>query len=438
MRNRIVRVAVLSATVALVLFLIPLMITVYNLSVANAHTQLQRDALAAVAGIDPQFSPSDRTEIPAPTNPKASLGLYDRSGTLVAGSGPARADDAVKRALAGGASDRMVDGALVDVVPVTASEHTVGVVRASIPLGVVIADDVTAWLIILGAAAVCLLVGVLIARRAARRVAAPMEDLARTVQALGQGDFRARAAVSGIAEIDTAGAALGDTAIHLSALVDRQRRLSQDASHQLRTPLAGLRALLENAQTGQAGAPPDVVEQALERVDALDATIGDFLAAEARPQGQLTDVSELARQCERRWRGLLAVEGRPLRIDIAEHVQPISTDPARLQQILNVLLENAYQHGSGTVVVRVRDAHGATLVDVEDQGGQISLDDDVFVRGYSGSGRSGIGLALARELAADIGGRLLLTERVPHTRFSVILDRGGSPEAPGSTSAGPG
>lgn len=435
MRNRIVRVAVLSTSVALVLFLIPLMITVYNLSVADARTQLQRDALAAVAGIDPQFSPSDRTEIPTPSNPKASLGLYDRTGALVAGTGPAPADGPVTRALAGRVADPMVDGALVDVVPVTSSERTVGAVRASIPLAVVIGDDVTAWAIILGAAAICLLVGVLIARRAARRVAAPIENLAETVQALGRGDFQARATVSGIAEIDGAGAALGDTATRLSELVERQRRLSQDASHQLRTPLAGLRALLENARIGELGAPPDVVEQALERVDVLDATIGDFLASEKRPRGRLTDVGELARRSERRWRGLLAADGRPLRIDTAEGIEPIATDPARLQQILDVLLENAFLHGSGTVVVRLRDSHGATVVDVEDEGDQISLDADVFHRGYSGAGRSGIGLALARDLAADIGGRLLLTARIPHTRFSLILDRGGSQGSAGFASA---
>ncbi|MGJ4846642.1 sensor histidine kinase [Leifsonia sp. Le1] len=428
------RVAVLSASAALALFLIPLMITVYNLSVADAQSQLQRDALAAVAGIDPQFSPSDRTEIPSPANANTSLGLYDHSGTLVAGSGPARADEPVKRALAGGAADEMVDGTLVDVVPVTTSERTVGVVRASIPLTVVIGDDITAWATILGAAALCLLVGVLIARRAARRVATPMESLANAVQALGHGDFQARATVSGIAEIDVAGAALADTAIRLRALVERQRRLSQDASHQLRTPLAGLRALLETTQTGEAGAPPDVVAQALERVDALDATIGDFLAPETRPRGQLTDIGELARQSERRWRGPLAAKGRPLRIDIPEHVEPIATDPARLQQILDVLLENAYQHGSGAVLVRLRASYGATVVDVEDEGNQIPLDADVFQRGYSGAGRSGIGLALARELTTDIGGRLLLRARLPHTQFSLILDRGSAP-VPGSANA---
>jgi signal transduction histidine kinase len=425
MRNRIVRVAVLSTAIALVLFLLPLAIAVFNLSVADARSQLERDALTAVARIDPQFSANDRTEIPRPTDSSAQLGLYDSSGKLVAGTGPNRADAPVRQTLSGSTAQRMSGDALVDVVPVTSSEHTVGAVRASIPLGVVVAGDFAVWGIMLLAAAVCLLVGILIARGAARLVAAPMEDLARTAQALGQGDFQARTTPSGVTEIDAAGFALGITANHLGALVERERRLSQDASHQLRTPLAGLRALLENAQTDPLGATPLVVEQAVERVDALGATIDDFLAADRRPHGRPTDLASEARALDRRWHGVFAADGRPLRLDVPDTFQQVVTVPALVQQILDVLLDNARIHGAGQVVVRVRDSHGAAAIDVEDEGSTIGLDADVFRRGYSGAGRSGLGLALAQQLAGDLGGRLLLSAREPRTRFTLILPRDG-------------
>ena len=423
MRNRIVRVAVLSTAIALMLFLIPLAVAVFNLSVADARSQLERDALAAVAHIDPQFSASDHTEVPRPTNAGARLGLYDSSGSRVAGTGPKQADGPVRQTLAGSTGQRMSGDELVVVVPVTVSERTVGAVRASIPLTIVVAGDLSVWGAMLAGAAGCLLVGILIARSAARRVAAPMEDLARTAQALGHGDFRARTTPSGVAEVDAAGIALGDTATRLGALVERERRLSQDASHQLRTPLAGLRSVLESAQASPLGVTPFVLEQAVERVDALEATIDDFLSSDRRPNGQPTDLAAEARALDRRWHGIFAAEGRPLRLDLPDTVEHVTTAPALVQQILDVLLENARLHGAGQVVVRVRDSSGAAAIDVEDDGSSIGLDDDVFRRGYSGAGRNGLGLALAQQLAGDLGGRLLLTAREPRTRFTLLLPR---------------
>jgi signal transduction histidine kinase len=423
MRNRIVRVAVLSTAVALLLFLVPLAIAVFNLSVADARSQLERDALRAVARIDPQFSASDRTEVPPPSNPRAQLGLYDSSGALVSGTGPKQADAPVRQTLAGSTAQRSSGDALVDVVPVTSSERTVGAVRASIPVPVVIAGDVATWGILLVGAAACLLIGVLIARAAANTVAAPMEDLARTAQALGDGDFTARTAPSGVAEVDAAGIALGTTASRLSALIERERHLSQDASHQLRTPLAGLRALLESAQAETQAANPLVLEQALERVDALAGTIDDFLSTARLTQGRPTDLAAEVRALGPRWHGMFAAEGRPLRLDVVDSVEQVVTVPALLRQILDVLLDNARVHGVGEVRVRVRDTHGAAAIDVEDEGHGLGLNDDVFLRGYSGAGRSGFGLALAQQLAEDLGGRLLLSAREPHTRFTLILPR---------------
>jgi signal transduction histidine kinase len=420
MRNRIVRVAVLSTAIALTLFLIALGIAVFNLSVADARSQLERDALSAVVKVDPQFSSTDRAEIPGPTDPRAQLGLYNSSGVLAAGTGPRQADAAVRTTLAGSSSGAGQAFTLVQVIPVTSAEQVVGVVRAALPLEVVIMGDIGVWAVMLAAAAACLLVGVLIARRSARAVAAPIEDLVRTAQRVGDGDFEVRAAPSGFAEIDAAGRALGDTAARLGELVERERRLTQDASHQLRTPLAGLRALLERAGNTP-GAWQDLVPKALERVDALSATIDDFLVTTRRPTGKLIDLADEADQLERRWRGTLAAAGRPLRVQVESGVGPVVTSPTLLRQILDVLLENAQLHGRGTVRVSIRDTYGSVAIDVEDDGDAIGMDDEIFRRGFSRAGRSGVGLALAHQLARDLGGTLLLSARTPRTRFTVLL-----------------
>jgi signal transduction histidine kinase len=97
------------------------------------------------------------------------------------------------------------------------------------------------------------------------------------------------------------------------------------------------------------------------------------------------------------------------------------TSPTLLRQILDVLLENAQLHGRGTVRVTIRDTYGSVAIDVEDDGDAIGMDDEIFRRGFSRAGRSGVGLALAHQLARDLGGTLLLSARTPRTRFTVLL-----------------
>jgi signal transduction histidine kinase len=427
MRSRIMRVAVLSTAIALILFLIPLAIAVFNLSVADARSRLERDALNAVTTIDPQFSEADPPDVLVPSDSGTELGLYNPAGTRVTGTGPARADLPVQHALTGASVQESVGGLLVEVIPVTQAERTVGAVRAALPLRDVVAADVGTWLIMLLGASFCMLVGILIARASVRAVVAPVDDLISTVRALGHGDFSARTTPSGIAEIDAAGVAVADTAERLGALLERERHLSQDASHQLRTPLAGLRALLEQAQSQPGAVDERLFPQALDRVDTLSRTIEDFLSTRRREPGRATDIVDELHEVGRRWHGVFAEAGRPLRIEAPVHAQLVVTVPGALHQIFDALLENALVHGSGTVRIRARDTHGAVAIDVEDEGHGIRLEDDIFRRGYSTAGRSGVGLALAHQLADEMGGTLLLSARQPTTRFTVLLRGSGSP-----------
>jgi signal transduction histidine kinase len=92
-----------------------------------------------------------------------------------------------------------------------------------------------------------------------------------------------------------------------------------------------------------------------------------------------------------------------------------------LHQVLDALIENALQHGAGAVTLHARETHGAVAIDVEDEGTGINVTDKIFDHGVSYGGGSGIGLALAQQLTADQGGRLLLAQRRPSTRFTLIF-----------------
>jgi signal transduction histidine kinase len=91
-----------------------------------------------------------------------------------------------------------------------------------------------------------------------------------------------------------------------------------------------------------------------------------------------------------------------------------------IEQILDVLIDNALTHGTGTICVTSRRIGGGAAIDVADEGSAAGAgtDEQVFARGHGSN--NGIGLALARSIADAEGGRLIIARRQP-TTFSLIL-----------------
>jgi signal transduction histidine kinase len=89
--------------------------------------------------------------------------------------------------------------------------------------------------------------------------------------------------------------------------------------------------------------------------------------------------------------------------------------PGRLHQAVGVLVDNALEHGGGSVTVSVRRSAQHALVEVTDEGVGVPADlvPRLFERGVSGTGGTGVGLALARVLVETDGGRLELRQPRP-------------------------
>jgi signal transduction histidine kinase len=261
-----------------------------------------------------------------------------------------------------------------------------------------------------------------LARRQARRLAAPLEALAGTAQRLGEGDFSVRTTASGIPEIDAAGSALDVTADRLDDLVSRERAFSSNASHQLRTPLTGLRLTLETALDAPDAAQRAAVVGALESADRLERTIDDLLtlARHAPADRAVLPVEALVADWTSAWAPVLTGRGRHLRVQAAGEIPAVRASEAAVRQVVDVLLDNAVVHGVGTVGLSLRDAGGTLAIDVSDEGDGPPGPEQAFKARQVTPPGSGIGLALARALAEAEGGRLVLVRARPPV-FSLLL-----------------
>ncbi len=209
----------------------------------------------------------------------------------------------------------------------------------------------------------------------------------------------------------------------------RERQFSSDVSHQLRTPLTRLRLHLETVMRGAEGVE---LQSVMADLDHLDQTVHYLLAHARDVRPEIADVSlaQAAQRAAGRWSGVAAEAGRSLEIHVPEdHV--VLGSRVGVDQILDVLVDNALGHGAGVVSITVRGLFGGGAIDVADENSVLQADDAarIFRRG-EGSG-NGIGLAIARELAEADGGRLVLRSRVP-TTFSLVLLESSDQVAEGS------
>lgn len=432
MRTRIVTLAVLTSVLAIGLFGLPLALGIAQYAMLDEQSKLVRVADATAIAVSPELHDADvPPEIPAARD-NTALAVYDERGERVTGDGPP-ADALVHQALSGDTATGMDGAYLVVAVAVTHESDVIGAVRAASPRAAVYAQVRIAWLAMgaLGLLAVGLVW--LLARRQARRLARPLEELAGTARRLGDGDFSVRNDPVAIPEIDAVGRALNRTASRLDEMLARERAFSADASHQLRTPLTGLRLRLEAAlEHPDALEDPDrdtrqarqAITNAIADVDRLDQTIAELLAL-ARDTRHANsaplDLPALLSEVERGWRDRLAAAHRELRITVDPSAPGSTASAAAVRQVLTVLLDNAATHGSGTVTVAVRDAADALAVDVSDQGAGITASEsDLFTRRSDRAAGHGIGLALARSLAEAEGGRLTLTHPSPPT-FTLLM-----------------
>jgi signal transduction histidine kinase len=282
-------------------------------------------------------------------------------------------------------------------------------------------------LIITAVALLAVVAAVLLAVRQANRLASPLTDLAETAERLGSGDPRPRHKRYGVPELDRVADVLDASAERIARMLTAERRLAADASHQLRTPLTALSMRLEEITLTD---DPDTVKEeatiALTQVERLTDVVERLLTNSRDPRtGSAVsfDLDEVIKQQLEEWRSAYRSAGRAIVSSGKRHLQAVAT-PGAVAQVLAALIENSLMHGGGTVALRTRVTGNQAVIEVTDEGPGIPADlgARIFERAISGRNSTGIGLAVARDLAEADGGRLEMLQLQPPV-FGLFLSR---------------
>ncbi|MFD0271703.1 ATP-binding protein [Streptomyces sp. NPDC127106] len=291
-----------------------------------------------------------------------------------------------------------------------------------------VTQEVVRTLAVVGAVALLAVVAaVLLAVRQANRLASPLTDLAETAERLGSGDPRPRHRRYGVPELDRVADVLDSSAERIGRMLTAERRLAADASHQLRTPLTALSMRLEEITvTEDLETVREEATIALTQVERLTDVVQRLLTNSRDPRtGSAVpfDLDEVVKQQVEEWRPAYRSAGRAIVRSGRTGVRAVGT-PGAVSQVLATLVENALMHGGGTVALRTRVAGNQAVLEVTDEGPGVppDLGNRIFERAISGRNSTGIGLAVARDLAEADGGRLELLQAQPPV-FALFLSR---------------
>lgn len=270
--------------------------------------------------------------------------------------------------------------------------------------------------IVLALAVIALAAGVLVATRQAQRLSRPMTLLAERAERLGAGESRIQPLHSGIAELDKVSEVLSRSAQRLTKSLASERDFASDASHQLRTPLTALLMRLEEiAATDDLEVVEEEANIAIAQVERLTRVVDDLMARTRSGGDRRATVSldSVIAALQREWQPAFEQARRSVRVH-GERGLVVNATPVALSQVLSTLLENSLAHGRGTVDVHARRSGPSVVVEVSDQGDGVpaTIAPHIFERSVT-SGGTGLGLALARDLAESNGGRLELIQAQP-------------------------
>jgi len=293
---------------------------------------------------------------------------------------------------------------------------TFGTMRVELTRPVSMLDDAItkASLVAVAVAALAAAIAWQLSIYLSRRVEQPLREFAMSAERLGTGDARQITRRYGVPELDQVAAVLDRAGQRIGELIEAERRLTSEVSHQLRSPLTALSLQIEEIRE-LAHSPEDVrreadlASQQIERLTQVIEELVNLRRGDANLMTKLDLASAIAPVIAESRRALL-VQSRALQVRVPRSLNVVAAQGG-VRNILAVLLENALEHGRGTVTVAARTTGSWVVLSVADEGEGLSSDIGQLVS--SGEianrrniNRQSIGFPLAVMLAIAQEGRL--------------------------------
>jgi signal transduction histidine kinase len=424
LRARLVLVLAYVLVLAIGSMLVPLVRSVRD----RVSAEVEQQAVTAAEVVAATAAGTEKLDQLVQTSAREARGrvvIVDQNGIVLADSEPGSiGEDYSSRAEIAAAlrgdpnqdqrrSETLDQEILATAVPVVRDGERAGAVRITQSVDAV---QRAVWRATVGLVLVGLIVlalGLAAGALLAGSVAKPLRRLAAATRRAGEGDLSVRVPIEGSREQREVGGAFNEMTARVQRMVDAQRDFVADASHQLRTPLTGLRLRLEEAAATADGPAAEQVEGALEEVDRLSGVVTELLvlseAGAARPPDAATDLHAAARRaCER-------YSSHDVELSVEGAASLVHSTPADVDRILDVLIENAIDYGPAGQHIRL--VVGPGRIEVIDQGPGLAPGEEetIFARFHRGTvGRAsrrrgtGLGLPIARELAGRWDGTVTL------------------------------
>ena len=320
-------------------------------------------------------------------------------------------------------SETLGEEILATSVPVLDHGRPAGAVRITQSIDAVHKAVKTSILDIAALAGVVLLLGLVAGGLIAQQIARPIRRLDGAARRVAEGELDTAVAVEGSTEQRSLARTFNEMTQRIKRLLRVQQDFVADASHQLRTPLTGLRLRLENLGERFRGDAPVERElgAAIGEIDRLSLIVDELLvlsrAGEHELPGERIDLGEAVARAAARWRDAAADRG--IAIEVAAGGQGAEGWCAvpDLERSLDSLVENALTYSAAGTTVKLEAAPGRIAVLDEGPGLAPGEEEAVFERfsrgsaGRHGAKGTGLGLAIARELTRQWGGDVRLSNR---------------------------
>ncbi|HWG63446.1 MAG TPA: HAMP domain-containing sensor histidine kinase [Streptosporangiaceae bacterium] len=413
MRRRLLISTLAVAVTAVLLFGLPLAFVLTQLQINSAQQQVKRDAATVGRTLQDRVNSGLPADVAQAAT--AARSLPDRYISIKQDGFPAFT-----------VGDQPSGRSSITVQVSTKDFHVTVAADNSVEFGRLTKALALTGTLALAAVAVAVALAVITAKRLNR----PLEELASAADRLGSGDARPLGRRYGVAELDRLAEGLDGSARRITDLLSAERDFAADASHQLRTPLTALSMRLEEMIA--AADDPDVVREegaaALAQTERLTDVVGHLLGRTRRSVNgvpSLLSIDDVIAQQVIEWDPAFRRANRKLEVAGEKGLDAYVTS-GTLAQVIATLLDNALVHGAGTVTIRTSRTPKSVVVEVRDEGKGVphELVPRIFERNVSGSpGGTGLGLALARTVAAADGGNVVLVRPRPAV-FAVFLPRG--------------